>query len=495
MSDIYHSQSFVELLLKYVFQKPAVFTKAKALGMTPDDFLPAGDYQLPAYKILAGLALEVNKVPIDRELFNVLIRFRSEEGAIPLSMVETLTGILGRVYTQEEGQMDDYILEELPKFLRSRRSTKILIEAAGDIDRIQQEFKKVIFPLDSISASETPIEDRFVSPFKTVLKKQVLSMISTGFGKLNACLGGGLGYRELGVVVGHSGGGKTAMGTSFARGAAMMGFKAIYCSMEEEKEDIANRMYSAVFEVDYTTLHNGSGYMELEQKMTETPDNDTRRALLENNLIILDLKGLTPMKASTLKQLVDDYAIKNNYMYDLLVIDQLQFMEPEENKDGEGEWQREGRIMKEIDEITHQPVGGNPSKSFSAWVLHQAKGKVKIYFSTDEIAGFKGIVHKPETVLGLGREKPDSNDFELFSMKNRHAKNFRLPMHGDLSLMTFREKAEGPGDATAVAAARPQAAVTSAMMAAGNYGDPSRAQLLTSSLPPTQEAGPAPLSP
>ena len=61
--------------------------------------------------------------------------------------------------------------------------------------------------------------------------------------------------------------------------------------------------------------------------------------------------------------------------------------------------------------------------------------------------------------------------------------------------MTFREKAEGPGDATAVAAARPQAAVTSAMMAAGNYGDPSRAQLLTSSLPPTQEAGPAPLSP
>ena len=107
------------------------------------------------------------------------------------------------------------------------------------------------------------------------------------------------------------------------------------------------RMYADIFSVDYTSLHNGSGYMTLEQQVAEYKDA-ARMQLLKDNLRVLNLKGMTPMKAQALKQLVDDYAVKTGFMFDLLIVDQLQFMEPEEAKPGEADWQKEGRVAKEL---------------------------------------------------------------------------------------------------------------------------------------------------
>lgn len=488
MSDIYHQREFVELLIRHLYLSAPVLKKAQTLGVTADDFLPPGEYQIPTYKALAGLALEIGSAPIDQSLVNLLVNTRKEQGSLPAHVADEMLGILARLY-QPTPVMDAYFVEELQKFIRARRGAKIVAEAGGDLDHIHEQFQKVIFPLDTMSDDEEPIENRFVSPFDKILKKSQHAMVSTGFEKLNAALGGGVGYREFGLIVGHSGGGKTALGTSIARGAAMAGHKVIYCSMEEAKEDIANRMYAAVFKVDYTSLHNGSGYMALDEKVSNGDDAE-RMKVLKDNLIVLDLKGKTPMKTSHLKQLLSDYAAKTGFLFQLIVVDQLQFMEPDVPTAGEQEWQREGRIVKELDEMSHQPIIEGAANYFGMWVIHQAKGKVKLHFSTDEIAGFKGIVHKPETVLGIGREAPDSNDFELFSMKNRHAKNFRLPLHGDLSYMTFIEKAEAPGDSQSVAAAKPPVMVQTLMSA--NHGTPEMSLLLSA---PAVASGPAYVSP
>ena len=486
MSDIYHQRNYVELLLRHLLLSPAVLKKAQTLGLTSDDFLPPGEYQIPTYKVMADLALEINSSPVDPALLEVLVSHRTTEGSIP----EHVAGELARLINDLRSDvpvMDAFFLEDIQKFIRARRGAKIIAESGGNLDHIHEQFQKVIFPLDTMLDDEAPIEDRFVSPFDKILKKSQHAMVSTGFEKLNAALGGGVGYREFGLIVGHSGGGKTAMGTSIARGAALAGHKVIYCSMEENKEDIANRMYSAVFKVDYTSLHNGSGYLELEQKVSAGDDAE-RMQILKDNLIILDLKGLTPVKPSQLKQLLDDYCAKTGFIFQLLVVDQLQFLEPEHVEPGEQDWVKEGRIVKEMDEMSHKPIG-ETNNYYAMWLLHQAKGKVKLYFTTDEIAGFKGIVHKPETVLGIGRENPSSNDFELFSMKNRHAKNFRLPLHGDLSYMTFIEKAEGVGESASVASVKPTSVKT---MMSSNHEAPEMAQLLSKSVIAT---GPPQLSP
>ena len=117
-----------------------------------------------------------------------------------------------------------------------------------------------------------------------------------------------------------------------------------------------------------------------------------------------------------------------------------------------------------------------------------------LYFTTDEIAGFKGIVHKPETVLGIGRDGPTSNDFEIFSMKCRHAKNFRQPMFGDLTFMRFIEKADSPGDSQSIGSITPPAeGGVKTAMSSGNFGDPVIKQLTQPTAPAVtvvQESGP-----
>lgn len=478
MNDLYHQSEFVELLLRHLFLSPTVFKKAQLLGLTGDDFLPAGSFHLPVHKIFADIAFEIGSPPIDLALVSILINTRMKTGEIPTHLLDTIISIMGTIFGPH-WLSETYFLEQLPKFIRSRRAAKIMASTDGNLDRIHEEYQKVIFPLDTLNDSEVPVEDRFVNPFKQILKKPILSLIQTGFVGLNAALGGGLGFREFGLIIGHSGGGKTAMGVSFARGAALFGFKVLYCSMEEEKEDIANRLYSSVFEIDYTSLHNGSGYIELDQKAA-SGDNAEKLALLQDNLLILDLKGMTPMKPYALKRIIDDHADKTGFIYQLVIVDQLQFMEPETSTPGEQDWIKEGRIVRELDEVSHQSVG-NTNNYFGMWALHQAKGKVKIYFSSDEIAGFKGIIHKPETVLGIGRENPSSDNFELFSLKNRHAKNFRLPMHGDLSRMNFIEKAEAAGALDTVRTSRPPEAPTAS---SGNFGAPEMAQLLGPPSPP-----------
>lgn len=470
MSAIYKDSAFIELLLSQLRSSPAVLKKAKALKLDASDFESPGPYDLPVYKHVAALSLCEDTTPVAMPV--TLMRLR--EMQLPPHIQDQVLETLFRLPVREDPSAANYVLDNLVPFIKARRSAKIIAEAGGDIEKMAVECKKVIFPLDLLDLAETPVDELFVSPFATIMKKEVLSMISTGFTKLDAALGGGLGYREFGLIVGHSGGGKTALGTSIARGAAMSGKKVIYCSMEEQKEDIANRMYADVFNVNYTALHNGSGYMELEKNVSEYND-PARLELLRNNLRVLNLKGMTPMKSSALKQLVDEFAIKHGYMYDLLVVDQLQFMEPEELRSGEQDWQREGRVVKELDEVSHQAIG-DTNHYYGIWALHQAKGKVKPYFTTEEIAGFKGITHKPETVLGIGRENPTSSDFEVFSMKCRHAKNFRQPMFGDLTYMRFIEKAEAPGDANSVGSVKPPESVKT-LTSSGNYGDVNLTQL------------------
>lgn len=495
MSDNYNSQEITELILQHMLYSSQVMKKAKTLGLTSEDFLPAGDYRLPLYKTIAEAVLEIGDAPVLPAVFSHHLQQKAVE--LTPATFEQLAEAITRILPPPQQLMESYVLDLLPKFIKARRSAKIVVAAGGDIEKIATEYRKVIFPLDTLNDSEIPVEQRFVNPFATILKKAVCSMIPTGFIRLNAALGGGIGFREFGLIIGHSGGGKTAMGTSIARGAALAGHKTIYCSMEEEKEDIANRMYAAVFQIDYTSLHNGSGYLELEQKV-EADTDAARMKLLRENLVLLDLKGMTPMKPSQLKQLLDDYAVKNGFMFELVIVDQLQFMEPEDLRPNEQDWIREGRVVKELDEVSHQPIA-DTGRYFGMWALHQAKGKVKIYFSNEEIAGFKGIVHKPETVLGIGRENPASDNFELFSLKNRHAKNFRLPMHGNLKFMTFIEKAEGPGEAQSMGAVSPSLPDPSnsahTPMSSGNFQHQQDMQhLLAPATTPSGPPAPSPLT-
>jgi hypothetical protein len=70
------------------------------------------------------------------------------------------------------------------------------------------------------------------------------------------------------------------------------------------------------------------------------------------------------------------------------------------------------------------------------WVQHQAKGKTKPYFTREEIDGFKGIIHKTDLTLGVGRANDRSSEINLFSMKVRHCPDFKITLKTEFEYMT-----------------------------------------------------------
>lgn len=439
-TDIYNSADFIELLIKHLIRSKEVLAKAKQIGLRGDDLLTSLEFGIRVYKTFADIALEIGAAPIEQELLGVFLRSKIEAGDIHPNMVDQASLLFAWIYNDTNPLTPDYYVSNLQEFIKHRRQEKAKTQHADDNEALRSELNKINVDL---SKEEVLSKALAVNPFTTLVKKDIHDLILTGMTRLDIACGGGLGYSEFTILVGFSGGGKTALGTNIATRTALGGKKVIYMSLEESFEDLSNRFYAQIFRINYSNLHNGSAYMELEEKFgsMDAITEDHRKAL-ESNLRIIALKELAPLKPVQLYELAEQEYEKDGFLPDLIVVDQLQFLEPDEKIEGEQQWLREQRTAEDLDKMSHRKLGPN-NKAYSIFALHQAKGKLKRNFSNEDIAGFKGIVQKPENVWGIGRANPTSNDFEIFSLKSRHSKNFQLDYVGDLEFMTFADPLTG----------------------------------------------------
>lgn len=431
---LYSQGEFTELFLRHLTRDNTLLGDAKLLGMRGDDLIASDTYGVVIYKVFANICFQIGTAPIDQDLFLTHIKNALTQGSLYVQQTESILKLWQYLY---EGELTvEYFREHLPAFLRYKREEKTKLLYADDTDRLRGELNKVAIEFETHDlASQASV----VHPFAQVLKKKIVNLIPTGFLGIDKILGG-LGYGEFGIVVGYSGGGKTCFATGIATRVAMTGKKVTFISMEESVEDISNRFYSQIYKINYSSLHNGSGYPELEQLFDADYNTDSKN-MLTQNLSILGLKGLTPITADQIKKLLDARFAKDGFAPDVVIIDQLQFMEPNSTEVEDQEWLKEKKIAQECDELSHCEIGGN---RFGLWLLHQARGDLKKTFTHSCIAGFKGVIHSADTVLGIGREKQTSNDFTIFSLKSRHSKNFEVPYVGEMEFMSFREAAEGP---------------------------------------------------
>jgi hypothetical protein len=108
-----------------------------------------------------------------------------------------------------------------------------------------------------------------------------------------------------------------------------------------------------------------------------------------------------------------------------------------EGRKYEKQYEEQPDIANEVDVVlTHHMVGG--VHPITVVLMHQARGKSKMIFTTDDISGSKYIVKPADLVIGIGRKDTTCLDFNCFSLKTRHSGPFRIFMSGDtLEYMKF----------------------------------------------------------
>ena len=238
-----------------------------------------------------------------------------------------------------------YLRRELFKITQNKNSEITSFETSSNIKDIFLDFEKKLFDLSNLNNDNYELRD-FASVTKSSLqlvekafkKKGKYSGIVSGFGDLDNMLGG-LQNSDLIILAGRPSMGKTALATNIAFNASKYFSQeddkssVVMFSLEMSAEQIGLRILAEQSRIPSDKLRKG----ELNEKDSLDLQN-TYKEINNLNFFFDDSPNLT---VSELRSKLRRY--KNNFNIKLVLIDYLQLIKPEGNKDNR---------VNELSEIT-----------------------------------------------------------------------------------------------------------------------------------------------
>jgi ABC-type dipeptide/oligopeptide/nickel transport system ATPase component len=431
MSEIYNNSDYIELTIKCLFREKLVLQKALDLHVKPEDF---GTINI--YRAFVSVALEIGEAPVNSGLCLAHLTKSLKKYDILEADKPTVVAFWDFIYNNEPTNAE-HIAGHLADFVKFRRYQSIRIEKIHTPEELVSEAHRIV---EDISLKDNSGGIRTFDPFEELVTVQHKESLLTGFPAVDM-VARGLNYQEMGMILGHSGSGKTAMAVYSAIQNAKQRRKVLYLSLEEPAENICSRVYSNVFRIPYTDLHKGSSVMQQDLREAFKHMNAIEKEGMKH-LKIHDLRDATPVTAKFIANYLDKLYADTGYHPDLVYIDQMDYLTTNEKFDAE--WQKYGKVAFEVDDLSNHLIGGE--HMFSVWLLHQATGKMTRKFTNGEISGFKGIIKPTDMCLAIGRDSSQDSIVSIFSLKSRHAKNFQFDYFAELEFMNFEQQDRGAED-------------------------------------------------
>jgi len=418
---------YIELFIRNLARDKGVLDTAKQFKLTGSDFLLPDLPGSSIYKEFVDAILAIDCSPVDAQLLAGHLNRKFEDRVLLHADYENTVALLGFVY--DGAITPDHFKKTLKNFLKDKRVKRIITDLRGNSDRVIENLSALAIDMNVDDSLSQAVD---IHPFAAPVYKRHQEMIGTGISAIDEHATG-LCSGDFGIAIGYSGSGKTAFATNVIANNAGIGVPAMFVSCEEDEIQISQRFYSNYFEIPYTELHKGLANLILEAKFND-PEYTSKRMTLATNLALLGLKGLTPITTDQIYELMVRKFEKSGFIPRVVAIDQLQFIAPMMTRKSMQSWELQAIAAAELDELSHKPIGG---RRFALWLMHQAKGKLKKRFNREEIDGFKGIIHKADLVLGLGRDGVHNDEMDVFSLKVRHCQDFGVTVPTDFQYMRF----------------------------------------------------------
>ena len=292
--ELYNDSDYIELTIKCLFRDKSVLQKALELKIRPEDF---GTIKI--YNAYVETALSVGVAPINQQLCLGVLKSILKKHHILNADMPTVLEFWEFLYN-DAPLNSDYVLSHLAEFVKTRRYQTLRANKIDSPEELVSEAGKLI---GDISLNDSSGGIREFNPFDDLVLVEHKESLLTGFPAVDM-VAKGLNYQEMGILLGHSGSGKTAMAVYSAIQNAKQFRKVLYLSLEEPAENICSRVYSNIFRITYTDLHKGNVLQQddLRTAFNNLPCRD-REAL--KNLKIHDLRDATPLTAKFLCNYLD----------------------------------------------------------------------------------------------------------------------------------------------------------------------------------------------
>lgn len=323
---------------------------------------------------------------------------------------------------------EEHIQATFSKFIRRQAMKQAILESMDLIKHDQwDEVVDKVETARNKGLDILTIGHNFFADFeKRLADRQIqdeIRRLSTGIPELDALMYGGLKNKQMGLVVGGSGRGKSIFLEWLARVGVLMGQQVVYYTLELSHEDIAERFDSLFCHIKPQELKsmNDQVYKELHQYA----------AKFGNNLIIKeypeDEASINTIKAHY-KQLAA-IGVKPG----LVIIDYLDLMKPH-------------RVYKDVnqEQAAVAKACRGMSKTFNTrvWSALQLNRGGMVQDTPDE-AGLAGSIGRMYTadaliIMAQNKEEREDNIMRLFMKKNRNGPAERtIKIATDFEHMTF----------------------------------------------------------
>lgn len=235
----------------------------------------------------------------------------------------------------------EYCATEIESFCKEEAISAAILACPelldkGDYGKIETIIKEAI-----TTSLHRSLGVNFFDDPEAMLKLLVDSpAIPTGYTEFDEILGGGLSRQQMLLLSANSGGGKSMVMANFGLNLAQRGLKVLYISLELPVPMIYKRFISMV---------TGVGQRDILSRPSEVVQKIKAAGKVIEDIIIEQMPvGSTP---NDLRAFLKEFELKHGYIPDVLIVDYLDLMNPNEKVSADNVFEKDKRSTEQLRQI------------------------------------------------------------------------------------------------------------------------------------------------
>ena len=246
---------------------------------------------------------------------------------------------------------------------------------------------------------------------------------------LNRSLEGGLGEKELAMVIAPPGVGKSLWLVNQAVQSMIEGRKVLYISLEMSEDKIAQRFDSVATLIPQSQLKDASAQLKVSERLSIFQNN-----FPDGKLVIKEFPTGTAT-VNTLRALMVQLKNYEEFVPDVVIVDYLELMRPV--RENQHEYQAQQRIAEELRGLAME-------NKFLLWTATQTnrQGRAVKVITDAELGDSYGKIRTCDFAVSLNQseEEFDNGRMRAYVVKSRNGRpRFTVPMEVDYNILKMTE--------------------------------------------------------
>jgi replicative DNA helicase len=330
----------------------------------------------------------------------------------------------------------DYIVDLIEAFakkeaMKSAIAESITLIKEDRVEEVESIVRKALLVGRTVDTGQNYFEDLSVRWDRTFNAQKNSKKFKTVLPSIDKSLEGGLGSKELAMVVAPPGVGKSLYLVNQGVQSMIDGNNVLYVSLEMSEDKIAQRFDSIMSLIPQQKLKDPKHQLTVKDRLSIFQEN------FNGKLIIKEYPTLMA-SVNTIRSLLVQLKSHQEFIPQVIIIDYLELLRS--TRDIQHEYQAQQRIAEELRGLAME-------QNVLVWTATQTnrQGRVKSLITDVELGDSYGKIRPCDFSMSLNQteEEFDNGTMRAYIMKSRNGvPRFQVPMKIDYSVLRMAESTD-----------------------------------------------------